>query len=174
MFVFYSTSCQNIRVDRIISYNFYTRYSTLFCSSVFLANFSLPSHCQSLNQSRKLLFAGENETERRFNLKKTGASQERRRLHKSSESGKKSAKKLKASTPEGTFRRSNTSVRSIPNLSVPVSTIFLPFSLSLFLRPFDSTCARTTESRQQSEKQAAAKDTHDQCYAISSRSPRFR
>lgn len=146
----------------------------ILLSLSFWTNFSLPSHCQSLNQSRKLLFGRENETERRFNLKKTGASQERRRLHKSSESGKKSAKKLKASTPEGTFRRSNTSVRSIPNLSVSVSSIFLPFSLSLFLRPFDSTCARTTESRQQSEKQAAAKDTHDQCYAISSRSPRFR
>lgn len=90
------------------------------------------------------------EARKGFNLEKTG------RLHKSSESAKKTCEEIKSVNPRRNFPPDSTSARSIPLSSL---------SLSLFpLRPFDSVRGRTTESRQQSEKRAAAKDTHR--YAI--------
>ena len=106
----------------------------------------------------------------------TGTSQKRQsRVHKSPCSRPKKKKirakreiKSVAQPPRGGDfpARSNTSVRSILNLSPvspPLPTLLFFLSAPRFSpRPFDSACvyaARTTESRQQSEKQAAAKDT---------------
>lgn len=96
--------------------------------------------------------------------KKTG------RLHKSSESVEKTCEEIKSVNPRRNFPPDSTSVGSIPqHPHLFLYFIFLTFSLflslSLFpLRSFDSMRGRTTESRQQSEKRAAAKDTHR--YAI--------
>lgn len=60
------------------------------------------------------------------NSEKTGTSEERRSLHKSSGSAKKPAKKLKASTPGETFRR------ILPCVPFPTSSS-LSSSLSLLL-----------------------------------------
>lgn len=110
---------------------------------------SLPP--RSVDRSRGILFSRKG-----FNLEKTFTNLQSR--------PKKTCEEIKSVNPRRNFPSDSTSLRSIPQ-HPPLSLFYPSLCLSLFpLRPFDSARGRTTESRQQSEKRAAAKDTHR--YAI--------